>query len=114
MPIRRNKSKAALAKVANTTALYEDLASTTVGDLILRVDALESTLIESEDLLLEISNLRNELNAAKNQALSTLLSIQNLANQINIKTISNEKAALQINNISTRLSIEIANSGIQI
>lgn len=111
---KRDKSKAALAKIASTNLLYEELSETTIGKLILRVQDLESILFNAETLISDINNLRNEITNIRNQNLSTLLSIQNLANEINIKTISNEKTALQINTISLRLSIEIANSGIQI
>lgn len=110
--IPKNKSKAALAKIANANQLYEDLANITVGDLLLRVQDLESILLNSPNLISDINYLRNEINNIRDQNLATLISIQSLANEINIKTISNEKTALQINTISLRLSIEIANAGI--
>jgi len=108
----RNKSKAALAKIASANLLYEELANIIVGDLLLRVQDLESILLNSPNLISDINYLRNEINNISDQNLATLISIQSLANEINIKTISNEKTALQINTISLRLSIEIANAGI--
>ena len=111
---KRNKSKIALAKIATTNSMYDELANTTVGDLSIRMQNIELFLSDSINLLDDISNLRNEILSIKNQNASILQNVQNMFNEINIKTISNEKTALQINTISTRLSIEIASSEIQI
>ncbi len=111
---KRNKSKAALAKIATTNSMYDELANTTVGDLSIRMQNIELFLSDSINLLDDISNLRNEISSIKNQNVSILQNVQSMFNEINTKTISNEKTALQINTTSLRLSIEIASSGIQI
>ena len=109
---KKNKSKAALAKIANTNLMYEELANTTVGDLSIRIQDIENFISEYVILIDDISNLRNEMSSMKNQHQAILQDVQSMFNEINIKTISNEKTALQINNVSLRLSIELANANI--
>ena len=109
---RKDKSLAALAIANASNEKYNELANTTVGDLILRVESLESIVDAVAFLTDDISNLRNEIENAKNQNFAILQNVQNMFDEINIKTISNEKTALLIQTTSTRLSIEIANSGI--
>lgn len=109
---KRDKSKTALAKIASTNSMYDELANTTVGDLALRVQSLENVLDTVISLTDNITELRNEINVSKNENLAILQNVQSMFNEINLKTISNEKTALQIQTIDIRLSLEIANAGI--
>lgn len=109
---KRDKSKTALAKIASTNSMYEELANTTVGDLALRVQSLENALSTIISLTENVASLRNEINTSRNENLAILQNVQSMFGEINLKTESNQRIALHIQTIDIRLSLEIANAGI--